>query len=331
MTVAAINERRWRASYYLTRRCDLDCWYCCVPLVDADRRDELGAEGVTAVVGNLAGMGADLIVFTGGEAFLRADLLPVALRAARAYGVYPVVLTNGRLLVTSPRAERLLREMVAEFGQFGLSVSIDSAEAAGRRSAPRTEGSDQKSYYGLAALGVAAACGLTDLTATCILDDAAPELCLDAVRLAAGRGYGVLVNLVQRASPVITLNTTFRAGTVQPHQRLADVARALLANRDRWNLKNAPEFYTGIADGSYRRWVCGEPGLIVVQPNGQVNLCNNVRGSRLPELDLSQPHDHAALTARYDELWRRDLATDCPGCYLSCHVDFQYRHAEATP
>ncbi len=365
MTVTAINERVWRASYYLTRRCDLDCWYCCVPGVDAVRRDELDAAGVDAVVANLALMGADLIVFTGGEPFLRPDLLLPALQAARRHGIYPVLLTNGRIAVSQPEGRAKLRELVQAVGTsredalrlveyvytrpvgelrqeiggvmvtlaalaecpFGLSVSMDSVAGAVRTPQPKDEGSDQKSYYGLAALAQGSLLGLTDLTATCMLDDADPERVLDAVRLVANSGYGVLINLVQRAEPMVG-NTTFRAAHVEPHPSLSRVARLLSANRERWNIKNTPEFLANIVDGSYSTWACTEPGLIVVQPDGQVHLCNIVRGQRLPSLNLAQPQA-ADLATHYGEMWRDDLSTSCPGCYLSCHVDFQYRHKGA--
>lgn len=325
--VKAINERVWRASYYLTRRCDLDCWYCCVPGVDADRRTELNAGGVTAVVRNLARMGADLIVFTGGEPFLRPELLLPALRAAKDHGIYPVLLTNGRIAAETEHGRKALRDLVRGIGDFGLSVSMDSAAAAARQPQPRDEGSDQKSFYGLRALEFGRSLGLTDLTATCILDDADPQPCLVAVQHVRERDYGILINLVQRAGETVG-NTTFRAARTLPHPMLASVAATLGMHREEWGIKNTPEFFRNIVDGTYATWACTEPGLIVVQPDGQVHLCNNVRGRLLPSLNLAttQARD---LTALYAQAWHDDLKTSCPGCYLSCHVDFQYRHKEA--
>ena len=128
-----VTESKWKGSFYLTRRCDVDCWYCCVPHVDADRSTELGASGIRTVISNLAAMGVDVIVFGGGEPFLRQDMLPVALLAAREHEVYPVVLTNGRLLCLSVRARATLEALYGMHGAFGLSVSVDNAQAAQRK------------------------------------------------------------------------------------------------------------------------------------------------------------------------------------------------------
>lgn len=323
------NESQWRASYYLTRRCDLDCWYCCVPKVDAARSSELGAEGVRAVVGNLAAMGVDLVVLTGGEPFLRPDLLCPAMEACVLHGVYPVLLSNGRIVSTQAHGREKLRELADAIPQFGFSVSLDSAAAAGRTPSRRDDGSDQKSHYGLRALGIARDMGIRDLTATVVLDDAHPAEALDAIRCVRDAGYPVLVNLVQRASG--TGDTTFRAAPIPLNPVLAGVAATILAHRDEWQVRNTPQFFENIVAGRHVGWACWEPGLVVVQPNGSVNLCNNVRGVLLPDLNLTRTGEQAdSLRDQYARAWRQDLATSCPGCYLGCHVDFQYRHhAEA--
>lgn len=319
-----VNERNWRASYYLTRRCDVDCWYCDVPHVDADKSSELGVDGVSAIIKNLYRLGVDLIVFTGGEPFLRPDLLPTALRQAKVLGIYPVLLTNGRLLAKSQQVRDVLRSLVDESGPFGLSVSVDKVVDA--EPGKDADGSDIKSWHGLMALDIGRDMGLTDLTATVVLDDAAPTKALAAARHVAERGYDVLVNLVQRAAPQAK-NTTFRALPVVPDQMLASVAAALKLDKS-LRVKNTPQFLSGMIDGTYRTWACKEPGLVVVQPDGRTDLCNNIRGKLLPLMNLSQPQG-PDLLSRYRMMWHADLKSSCPGCYLSCHVDFQYRHAEA--
>lgn len=321
----AINEKKWRASYYLTRRCDVDCWYCDVPHVDADRKTELDAAGVDRVINNLHRMGVDLIVFTGGEPFLRQDLLLRAISSAQSAGIYAVLLTNGRLICKSPQVRAVLAGLVAQCEPFGLSVSYDKPMPPdGEEPGAWADGSDVKSHHALKALDIARDMGLTDLTATVVLDDQKPTQALHAARDVAERGYDVLVNLVQRAAPGAA-NTTFRALPMAPDQMLASVAAALKMDKS-LRVKNTGEFFDGIIDGTYRTWACSEPGLVVVQPDGRTDLCNNIRGELLPQMNLSHQHGDDLL-ARYREAWHADLKSSCPGCYLSCHVDFQYRHA----
>ena len=111
-------------SWNLTRRCGLRCPHC---YIDAAGRlrggaDELSTDECLSIVDQVAETAPGcLLILTGGEPLLRADLATIAARASRA-GLFPVVGTSGVGL-----DEARLDELSAA-GITGLSVSIDSVD-----------------------------------------------------------------------------------------------------------------------------------------------------------------------------------------------------------
>ena len=114
----------------LTFRCNLSCQMCPldIPRVMYDRsnheyvaerkREELTTEEVIALVDDIAAMGVKQITLTGGEAFLRTDILEVLTRV-KARGLKCCVNTNGWFM-GKPQARKLV-----ELGIDSLSISID--------------------------------------------------------------------------------------------------------------------------------------------------------------------------------------------------------------
>lgn len=103
--------------YYVTARCNLRCEQCNVIYANADRR-ELNTEESFKVIDNLAELGTSVVLLTGGEPFIRADLPKLAGRLIEK-DVHPRIQTNG--LATLER----LREC-ADYGVRDISISLDS-------------------------------------------------------------------------------------------------------------------------------------------------------------------------------------------------------------
>ena len=317
----------YRASIYLTRRCDVRCWYCQVPLVDAKQRLELDAHGWRNVVDRMAEMGVTLAVNTGGEPFLRQELLLDTIPYQIMRGIYPVLLTNGRLLYKSERARETLCALVDQ-GLNALSVSIDRPSEA----YDDAEGSISKSATGKWALDFAAGLGMTDLSLTAVLDDTDPRATIDLLDWNAGR-YNVLIQLVTR-----DIGGTF-SGAEQVHltprekRELDAVLREIMERREAWNVQSGGEYFQGVIDGQHLNWSCWLPGHVVVAPTGAVQLCNDVYGERLYEqLNLATTQLRGdELRRQYEHLWRMDLQDHCPGCYMRCHVDYHIRREGLQP
>ncbi len=108
-------------SWNLTKKCNLKCPHC---YLDAGRSTarELDTEECLALVDEMADLGTEMVILTGGEPLLRKDIYQIAQAASRR-GLWVVMGTNG-VLVTDPVAEKMV-----ECGVRGVGISIDSIDA----------------------------------------------------------------------------------------------------------------------------------------------------------------------------------------------------------
>ena len=103
--------------YYVTARCNLRCQQCNVIFANADQ-SELNTMNSKIVLERLANLGVSVVLFTGGEPFLRSDL-PELVQHAISLGIHHRLQTNG--LATR---EQLIE--VSEAGARDISISLDS-------------------------------------------------------------------------------------------------------------------------------------------------------------------------------------------------------------
>lgn len=156
---AATGHRPSLISWNLTRLCNLRCPHC---YLSAGKKgdDELTTGECLALVDEMARLGTEMLILTGGEPLLRKDVYDVA-RAASEHGLWVVMGTNGVLL-----DDRVARKMV-ECGVKGVGISIDSLDAAkhdGFRGGPNSW------EYSVRALEIAKANGLEVLVQTTVME-----------------------------------------------------------------------------------------------------------------------------------------------------------------
>ncbi len=114
-------ERRPVVVWNVTQRCNLHCMHCYASSQDREYEGELSTEEGLALLEDLAGFGAPVVLFSGGEPLLRPDLFAL-LGRARALGMRAVLSTNGTRLGPD-EAERLRAQGVSYVG-----VSLDGLE-----------------------------------------------------------------------------------------------------------------------------------------------------------------------------------------------------------
>lgn len=165
-------------SWEATRRCNLSCVHCGSPSECVDLADELTEDEVVGAFDQIAAdfdmSGFRHINITGGEPFVRPDLLSILRRLNRHPSCRNIdIQTNGLALADNPD---LLYEL-APLGVTGLGISIDGLEAT-HDAFRRREGAYRKSW--------------------------------DAAKAAVRKGYTVTVSVVAHAKNVDEIPELFR-------------------------------------------------------------------------------------------------------------------------
>jgi molybdenum cofactor biosynthesis protein A len=108
----------------VTDRCNLRCFYC-MPEEGIDylpKQELLTYEEMERLVRLLAGMGVNKVRITGGEPFLRRDLMPFLRRIAAIGGIEEInITTNG--VLTAPHVQEL-----KEIGIRSVNLSLDTLD-----------------------------------------------------------------------------------------------------------------------------------------------------------------------------------------------------------
>jgi Fe-coproporphyrin III synthase len=102
----------------VTRRCNLKCVHCYAHATETALADELSTAEGKKVIDDLAEFGAPVILFSGGEPLVRADLPELAEYAVQK-GMRAVISTNGTL-ITAEMAQTLKR-----IGLSYVGISLD--------------------------------------------------------------------------------------------------------------------------------------------------------------------------------------------------------------
>ncbi len=105
----------------LVRRCNLTCKHCYSISADIDFPGELDTEEVYTVMDDLKQFGVPVLILSGGEPLIRADIHDIASRA-KQMGFYVGLSTNGTM-IDKPAVRR-----IKEVGYDYVGVSIDGMQ-----------------------------------------------------------------------------------------------------------------------------------------------------------------------------------------------------------
>ncbi len=109
-------------SWNITRQCNLTCAHCYRDAREKPDPEELSTEEGLRLIEEIAQVGFRVLILSGGEPLMRADLFTL-IKKAREVGLRPVLGTNGTLITVE--AARSLKEA----GLARAGISLDSAEA----------------------------------------------------------------------------------------------------------------------------------------------------------------------------------------------------------
>lgn len=124
-----------------TRSCNLRCVHCYIDAQPKKDAGELTTEQAKAMIDDLASFGAPVLLFSGGEPFLRQDLFELG-QYALSKGLRTVISTNGTL-ITKETAQR-----IKDTGFSYVGISLDGTEATNDKFR-KESGAFQKTLKGI--------------------------------------------------------------------------------------------------------------------------------------------------------------------------------------
>jgi len=115
------TESRPLVVWNVTNRCNLRCLHCYATAMDVEDPHELTTDEGKRLIDDLADTGCPVLLFSGGEPYLRGDVLELGSYAAQR-GLRPVLSTNGTLITVD------VAEKTRDAGFQYVGISLDGLE-----------------------------------------------------------------------------------------------------------------------------------------------------------------------------------------------------------
>ena len=313
-----MHENPLYVQFYVTARCNLRCQQCNVIYANADM-EECTTEQALRVAENLAAIGTSIVLLTGGEPFIRRDIIQIA-EGFMANGVHPRLQTNG--LATFEELERM-----AEIGAHDISISLDSLVPALQDTI--NGGYDESWFEAIKKVAHINQVFPEDSFCAfgCVLAPSNIDEIVPLIHFATKIGWWVSLVPAHESDPTRPRSfSTFDPALLfspddYPRVRaVLDQVRAM--KRQGFNLYDSDEYLDDIyryITGNPIRWrrrnenVCDSPNLyFAIQPNGEMAVCCDYRlGKSYPVYD---PHFPEWYRERRMFPEAHAIAQACSGC-----------------
>lgn len=301
---------------FLTRKCNISCEYCVVPL-KYTRGTELNFEQWKEVVGQLIAWGIQHIKLLGGEPTQSPHILPLLQFLRDETKLEYLVISN------SVFNERMMRKLV-DAGLSRYVTSVDDIYPA------IADDITKKSNRGLNALLTLQMWGLTELAGNVVISAANVDRVHETIEFLASRGLGVnlcpvIVGQGERFWEYRTNLGAHMRLAVVPRARVEAMVKRLLDLKGRYpdQVLATEAYLRGLAsygvDLNWKCWhVTDAPPQLRIDSDGTLMLCPDIRGELgLHVLTMSNEDYRSYLDAG----WKREVERyQCPGCYWSSMV-----------
>lgn len=305
--------------FYVTARCNLACEQCNIIYANADQ-EECSTNEAERIAENLAKIGTSIVLLTGGEPFVRRDIVEIA-EAMIRNGVHPRLQTNG--LGTRKQLERM-----AAIGAHDISISLDSVEPSLQDT---INGGFDRSWE----RAIQTIANVNDIFPEnsfsafgCVLAPRNLEHVRGVLKFATQVGWWVSLVPAHATNPdeprnFSTYNPALRFHPSQ-HGRVREVLDELKAMRNSgYNLYDSDEYLDDVyrfVSGQPIQWrrrnggSCDSPNLyFAIQPNGDMAVCCDYRMPRSYRVqDPEFPeHYYRSLQLRSEA---EAITRQCTGC-----------------
>jgi MoaA/NifB/PqqE/SkfB family radical SAM enzyme len=300
----------------LTYRCNERCVHCYLP--SDTHMSELSTAQIDSLLGEFRSLGGLLLQLTGGELFVRPDILDI-LSIVKAHGFVTTITSNLTLL-----NEDTLRA-VADLHPRSVGCSIYGANAELHDAVTRNNGSFEKSVRSIRALRSA---GVPVIIKSPLLRSTAPYW-RDIERLARDLDCEYQFDL--------SITAKNDGGLSPVSQRVEDpsLLKEIFASQY-YKLYSGDEALFTLTNPSPEASLCGAGAAgLCISPNGTIRPCigMNVPLGKWPENSLTEIWRSSKFFSEFGAIRLRDIpqcgeCTDfaycsrCPGAWHAEHGDF---------
>jgi MoaA/NifB/PqqE/SkfB family radical SAM enzyme len=304
--------------FYVTARCNLTCEQCNVIYANSDQ-EEATTEQCYRIAENLAKIGTSVVLLTGGEPFVRKDIVEIA-KAMLDNGVHPRLQSNG--LVTRKQLEAM-----STVGAHDISISLDSL-------VPPLQDTINGGFNNSWLRAIKAIAAINEIfpersfaALGCVLAPRNLEHITSVIEFATAIGWWVSLvpaHATESGEPrsFSTYDPTLRFPK-EMHLRVNEVLEEAKGLRNAgYNLYDSDEYLDDIYRfivGEPLQWrrrnggVCDAPNLyFAIQPDGDMAVCCDYRLPRsYPVYDPKFPEMYRDRTLRAQAY---SVAKRCTGC-----------------
>ncbi len=115
------EDKRPVVVWNMTRRCNLRCIHCYARSDESVDPQELSTQSAKSVIDDLADFGTPVLLFSGGEPFMRTDLFELVAHTVKR-GIRAVISSNGTLI------NKAMARELASIGLSYVGISIDGTK-----------------------------------------------------------------------------------------------------------------------------------------------------------------------------------------------------------
>lgn len=304
--------------FYVTARCNLTCEQCNIIYANADQ-EECTTDQAGKIAENLAAIGTSVVLLTGGEPFVRKDIVMIA-KAMMDNGIHPRLQTNGLA------SRKQLEEMV-KIGAHDISISLDSV-------VPSLQDEINGGFDSSWERAINTVSLVNDIFPQnsfsvfgCVLAPKNIEQITSVIKFATAIGWWISLvpaHQTDKTSPrsfsTFDTNLCFRP---EQYVRVKEVLEEVKTLRNQgYNVYDSDEYLDDIYRFITRQpilWrrrnggLCDSPNLyFAIQPNGDMAVC----------CDYRLPRSYPVYDAQFPEIYRSELlrgqaevlTSQCDGC-----------------
>lgn len=309
-----LQEMFSKVELFVTRKCQLDCSYCNIKLVNKRMPGELSVEEWKRAFAFFKRMGTSIVIVYGGEPLSLGDDLVELVRYLREIDLPYAIISN------SIGFERYAQKLI-DAGLRNWSASVDSMEPEQFHTDPYNK---VRAVSSLRALRWFKEHGVSDVVACTTIHNQNLEHVPDLVRRLSREGIWCIATMIQGglqadhdyASPKDSIKELlFTEKDVPRLEKVRSELIGLIKDGALLDWAVCPDYMRIWSNPLVRdfRWHCTrQPGMLKVDADGSIRCCTGRRGQIVPKYKVWELEDETKFDLILND-FQRDIAL-CVGC-----------------